>query len=530
MSIIGGCVAKCGNSGDTMVGQRVMRAVVSAVIASSLVTGWSAVAHAQPTTQVLVDSTNVPGATIESEGYVWWSQIKSGGPGPLFFFKSGFTATADTDISGVNLLASSNCASSCPDVQFYFVEENATGDGVITPPLDPSTPGYARVPDSALPRSPVADPLESYIAPLTVSFPVPLHVVAGHSYFLQVQDVGITGSGTHTNLGLVYGAAPSGEYVGWPSFPDPNFWRFAPCDGGCLAMQVFSGTAPVLPQPIPVTVKGGQYYGSSTPAFVLSGSAPSGVAGGGTVSCARVIGKPRTSIGPIDHTLPVDGYTIAASTCSGLSLTGPNASKYRVLYIGDAFRVDAVPLYVQADKATRPYGFDNPALTYKLSGFVNNEDASIVAGQPTLSTAATASSPAGVYPIDVDTAHASAQNYYLVGVGASLTVTRATPVITTPTMSISTATSAGRVQFSATLHNASLTGPAVVGVPVAFSAHSALGRMVKCTATTDAFGVATCTSHDVLGFAFVNPRSYTATVPNNLQNYIGAQAIGIIKS
>jgi hypothetical protein len=82
-------------------------------------------------------------------------------------------------------------------------------------------------------------------------------------------------------------------------------------------------------------------------------------------------------------------------------------------------------LTVTANNATRFYGAANPALTYAITGFVNNDPASVVSGAPALSTTATASSALGNYPITADVSSLSAANYTFSPLNGTLTVTAA---------------------------------------------------------------------------------------------------------
>src|SRR5262249_49750522 len=63
-------------------------------------------------------------------------------------------------------------------------------------------------------------------------------------------------------------------------------------------------------------------------------------------------------------------------------------------------------------------------------GFVNGETASVLSGNPQLSTTATASSPAGTYPITAAAGTLTAQNYSFSFVSGTLTINPTTPVVT----------------------------------------------------------------------------------------------------
>jgi hypothetical protein len=86
----------------------------------------------------------------------------------------------------------------------------------------------------------------------------------------------------------------------------------------------------VQAQTIPVTLTGTQVYGSSSPSFTPSYTAPSGVTVSGTVACATVNGG--TGIGP---SLDAGSYTIVGSSCSGLTVP----PGYAVSYTGGTFSV-----------------------------------------------------------------------------------------------------------------------------------------------------------------------------------------------
>ena len=86
--------------------------------------------------------------------------------------------------------------------------------------------------------------------------------------------------------------------------------------------------------PISVTVSGTQTFGSSSPSFSDSSSAPAGVTVSGTPVCTKVNGTQT-----ISSSLPVASYTLVATSCSGVSLSGPLAADYSVSYSGGPFSV-----------------------------------------------------------------------------------------------------------------------------------------------------------------------------------------------
>ncbi|MFT3743531.1 MAG: Ig-like domain repeat protein [Pyrinomonadaceae bacterium] len=95
------------------------------------------------------------------------------------------------------------------------------------------------------------------------------------------------------------------------------------------------------------------------------------------------------------------------------SCSGAVSNNYSFNYLGGNVTVNKKALTVAADNKSRTYGTANPALTATLSGFVlgQNLATSGVTGTPTLSTTATATSPAGTYPITVTLGTLQSGNY-----------------------------------------------------------------------------------------------------------------------
>jgi hypothetical protein len=83
-------------------------------------------------------------------------------------------------------------------------------------------------------------------------------------------------------------------------------------------------------------------------------------------------------------------------------------------------------LTVTANNASKVYGTANPAFTPIYSGFVNGDTSAVLTGSPSLTTTATAASPAGSYPITAAAGTLAAANYSFVFVNGTLTITKAT--------------------------------------------------------------------------------------------------------
>jgi hypothetical protein len=118
-----------------------------------------------------------------------------------------------------------------------------------------------------------------------------------------------------------------------------------------------------------------------------------------------------------NSTSPPGAYAIA---CSGLS--SPN---YAISYIPGTLTVSADLLTITANNATRAYGAANPPLNrVTYNGFANGDTASALTGTLICTTTATASSPAGPYPISCS--GLSSTNYTITYVPGQLTITSPT--------------------------------------------------------------------------------------------------------
>jgi hypothetical protein len=126
-------------------------------------------------------------------------------------------------------------------------------------------------------------------------------------------------------------------------------------------------------------------------------------------------------------------HVVAAGTCT-VTASQAGDSTYAPAEQARTFTIAKATLTVTADDKSRTYGEANPTLTATITGFVNDDPASVVSGTPTLTTDATADSAPGDYPISTSVAGLSAASYDFVGVDGTLTVTGG-PTTTTLTAS-----------------------------------------------------------------------------------------------
>ncbi|MGJ1368757.1 MBG domain-containing protein [Sphingobacterium spiritivorum] len=110
------------------------------------------------------------------------------------------------------------------------------------------------------------------------------------------------------------------------------------------------------------------------------------------------------------------GENVGTYTISNNDLA---ASNYTITYVGANLTITKANLTVTADAKTKVYGTTDPALTYKVTGMVNNDAATVVTGTLKRATGENV----GTYAISNN--DLSASNYTITYVGANLTITKA---------------------------------------------------------------------------------------------------------
>jgi hypothetical protein len=155
-------------------------------------------------------------------------------------------------------------------------------------------------------------------------------------------------------------------------------------------------------------------------AFALSASSDSGLTVTYTVS------------GPASLANNVLSVTGAGTVTVTASQAG-NATYNPAKSVSQSFTVAKAAMTITADNKTRVNNTWNPTLTYTITGLVNGDTAAVLNGGPSISTTATASSPAGDYPITLASVtnengtYPSATNYTITLVSGTLTVTSGGP-------------------------------------------------------------------------------------------------------
>ena len=133
----------------------------------------------------------------------------------------------------------------------------------------------------------------------------------------------------------------------------------------------------------------------------------------------------------------VDGYTanLAIPTLHSevgtyeevIPATFTNGEETFTAYIPYSYTIEPAKLTARVNDASRVYGEDDPVFTINYTGFVNNEDVSVLTTQPTVSTTANTNSDIGTYPLTL--CGGKAKNYTFEYEEGTLTINKATLTI-----------------------------------------------------------------------------------------------------
>ena len=217
------------------------------------------------------------------------------------------------------------------------------------------------------------------------------------------------GPGSLTTLPAVtnsaFAGAPAGTYTLTPSGAVSSNYT----------IQYVTGTYTISSAPLTITVANNSMnYGGAVPPLSLSYSGFVNGDNASSLTTAPTLSTTATT------SSPAGTYPITAS-----GAVDPN---YNITYQPGTMTVGKVPLTVTADNRAMPLGGPLPLLTVSYTGFVNGDNASNLTTQPTITTIATANSPAGTYPIT--TSGAASPNYTFSYVNGTLTVATAVLTIT----------------------------------------------------------------------------------------------------
>ena len=125
----------------------------------------------------------------------------------------------------------------------------------------------------------------------------------------------------------------------------------------------------------------------------------------------------------------VSGNVLTIKGAGTATITASQAGNDQYLPFSKQYTLNVAKaaLTITADNKSKQQGEANPELTVTYNGFKYGDNASVLTTPPTVTTTATADSPAGTYPITVS--GAAAANYNITYVSGTLTVTEGPVVI-----------------------------------------------------------------------------------------------------
>lgn len=153
-------------------------------------------------------------------------------------------------------------------------------------------------------------------------------------------------------------------------------------------------------------------YGQANPTFTYS---ISGFVNGENASV--ITGVPTITTNATTGT-SIGSYTISIS---GDAL---NANNYDFVFKNGTLSITKPNLTVMGGNFSRNYGSANPVFSASITGFLNGDNASVVTGAASFTTAANTSSNAGNYAITVSNGSLAATNYNFVFVNGQLTINK----------------------------------------------------------------------------------------------------------
>jgi hypothetical protein len=254
-------------------------------------------------------------------------------------------------------------------------------------------------------------------------------------------------------------------------------------DGGIVGVPVYTRTSPLDPN-LPPIISGGVFnvqYDDQTLATTTAVASDHALAStygqpvtfSATVSPAgSATGTPAGSVQFDFDGAPVGSPITLVNGSASLTTAALSAGTHTVtaFYTSDSSNfsnsddsaapftqtVSPALLTVTGDDQTRVYGQANPPLTFHVSGFVNGDTASVLAGAPTLATEVTATSPVGPYPITVAPGTLTAANYTFAFVNGTLHVN---PAATGTALGVSLLTPLAGVDTVALTASVTVTPP-----------------------------------------------------------------------
>jgi hypothetical protein len=307
----------------------------------------------------------------------------------------------------------------------------------------------------------------------------------------------LTTQPTVTNTAFT--GAPAGNYILTPSGASSGNYNINYVNGAYTISQAALNITAISQSMI---------YGGTMPALAVTYS---GFVNGDNPASLTTAPTVATSA---NASSSVGTYPITAS--------GAVDANYTITYTSGVLTIGKATLTVTADSKTMPLGGPLPTLTISYSGFVNGDGPANLSQRPSLSVPASASSPAGAYPISVS--GAISPNYTFVYVTGILAVGKALLTITANPAgstygaplapgSLLTVTYSGFVNGDGPGNlttQPSVTNTAVAGAPVGTYA------LIPSGASSDNYAI-----NYVNGIYTISPAPLTITAANQTMSYGG---------
>jgi hypothetical protein len=234
-------------------------------------------------------------------------------------------------------------------------------------------------------------------------------------------------------------------------------------------------------------------YGDANPALTATYN---GFVNGDSETKNDISGSLSLSTAAISST-PAGSYPITASAAAMSSANYTITTQDGTLTIGKAL------LTITADNKAKAYGDNNPSLSATYTGFKNGEvlGTSDIQGALSLSTAVTATTPVGSYPIAAAAGTLASNNYSFAINNGILTVGKATLTITADDKqrSYGTQNPALTVSYTGFVNGETLANSGVAGTP-AITAYANLGSDIGTYPITPTTGTMISSNYD---FKFV---------------------------
>ena len=190
---------------------------------------------------------------------------------------------------------------------------------------------------------------------------------------------------------------------------------FTPSDTNSYLAATTSVSLNVLKKTLAVTANDASgVYGAALPAL---GALFSGFVNGDTTNSLSA--QPVVSTAASSSS-PAGAYPVTAASAA--------ASNYAFTYTPGTLTLAKAPLTITAVNKSKTYGAALPVFSAAYSGFVNGDTTNSLSAQVVLSTSASASSPAGAYPISASAA--ASANYTITHAPGTLTIDKAALMIT----------------------------------------------------------------------------------------------------